>query len=132
MRLWSVGVQEGIEYDPALTNAPSKLRQDCIEIFPLGGFIYITDEVFAKKPQVALKIIQSFFARIRKLQQVAGPISPWHEVDDAGLLWRLCVRPELMEHLLRHCETHAQELEAGDADVTRLVFQCRDTSMNTR
>ncbi|CAO2648618.1 Nn.00g078850.m01.CDS01 [Neocucurbitaria sp. VM-36] len=111
VRLWSVGLQEGIEYDPALTDLPPELRQDQIEIFPLGGFIYITDEVFAKKPQVALNIVQSFFAKIQKLQQI----------DDADLLWRVCVRPELMEYLMHHCENHAQELEAGDADVTSIA-----------
>lgn len=119
MRLWSVGVQEGIEYDSALTDAPPELRQDRIEIFPLGGFIYITDEVFTKQPQIALRIVQSFFAKIEKLQRITNSISPWCEVDD--LLWRLCVRPELMEHLFQHCQDHAQELDEGNPDVQRLV-----------
>ncbi|KAF1844651.1 uncharacterized protein K460DRAFT_365587 [Cucurbitaria berberidis CBS 394.84] len=115
VRLWSIGLQEGIEYDAALSDLPPAIRYDCIEIFPLGGFIYITDDVFEKKPQVALKIVKSFFAKIDKLRQVAGPVSPWHELDDVGLLWRLCVRPELMEYLLQYCEDHVKELEEGDA-----------------
>ncbi|KAF1935467.1 hypothetical protein EJ02DRAFT_389143 [Clathrospora elynae] len=117
VRLWSVGLQEGIEYDAALSNAPPEIRQDCIDIFPHGGFIYITDEVFETKPQLALKITKLFFAKIDKLRQLAGPISPWHEVDDASILWRLCVRPELMEYLFEHCANHEMELEAGDPDV---------------
>ncbi|KAJ4369977.1 hypothetical protein N0V83_005741 [Neocucurbitaria cava] len=119
VRLWSVGVQEGIEYDSALTDAPPELRQDRIEIFPLGGFIYITDEVFTKQPQIALRIVQSFFTKIEKLQRVTNSISPWYEVDD--LLWRLCVRPELMGHLFQHCEDHAQELDGGNPDVQSIA-----------
>ena len=96
-------------------------RHDRIEVFPLGGFIYITDEVFETKPQLALKIVKRFFNRIEKLKHLAGPISPWQEVDDACLHWRLCVRPELMEYLLQHCEKHATELDNGDPEVTRSV-----------
>ncbi|KAF1829423.1 hypothetical protein BDW02DRAFT_561180 [Decorospora gaudefroyi] len=117
VRLWSVGLQEGIEYDSALSDAPPPIRHDCIEIFPLGGLIYITDEVFETKPQLALKIVKLFFAKIEKLKQLAGPLSAWQEVDDAGLLWRLCVRPELMEYLFRYCEDHSRELDASDPDM---------------
>ncbi|KAL6705366.1 hypothetical protein ACN47E_007015 [Coniothyrium glycines] len=117
VRVWSVGIQEGIEYDSALTQIPPVLRQDCIEVFPVGGFVYMTDEVFETKPQLALKIIKLFFAKIEKLKQVAGPISPWQQVNDACILWRLCVRPELMEYLLHHCEAHADELDNGDPAV---------------
>lgn len=88
-----------------------------MDIFPVGGFIYITDDVFEKKPQLALLIVKSFFAKIDKLRQYSGPVSPWQEVDDAPLLWRLCVRPELMEHLLQRCEELGDKLEAGDPDV---------------
>jgi chromo domain-containing protein 1 len=37
------------------------------------------------------------------------------------LLWRLCVRPELMEYLSEECETHAMELLANDSDAQRYV-----------
>jgi chromo domain-containing protein 1 len=97
------------------------IRHDCIEIFPLGGFIYITDDVFETKPRVALKIIQLFFAKIEKLKRFAGPLSPWQEVNDASLLWRLCVRPELMAYLFQYCEDHVKELDAGDPDMQRFV-----------
>ncbi|KAH7392816.1 hypothetical protein BKA66DRAFT_456953 [Pyrenochaeta sp. MPI-SDFR-AT-0127] len=117
LRLWSIGLQPGPEYDAALCDSPPEFGHHRVEIFPLGGFIYITDEVFEKSPQVALKIVQLFFAKIKSLQQVTGPISPWHEVADASLLWRLCVRPELMESLILRCEHHAKDLEAGNADV---------------
>jgi chromo domain-containing protein 1 len=117
VRLWSIGVQEGIEYDAAVLESDPEFRHDCIEIFPVGGFIYITDDVFEKKPQLALKIIKLFFAKIDQLRKREGPVSPWQEVDDAGLLWRLCVRPELMEYLIERCEGQSKELEAGDPDV---------------
>lgn len=115
VRLWSIGLQAALEYDLAISELPHELQYDRIEIFPLGGFIYITDEVFEKKPRLALKIVELFFAKIRKLQQIAGPITPWHEVDDAAVLWRLCVRPELMQHLWQTCERHDAELQAGHA-----------------
>ncbi|KAF2129023.1 hypothetical protein P153DRAFT_431837 [Dothidotthia symphoricarpi CBS 119687] len=118
VRMWSIGLQTVLEYCPAAFDSSPELRYDRIEIFPLGGFIYITDEVFEKQPQLALKIVELFFTKIRKLRQVAGPISPWHEVNDAAILWRLCVRPELMQHLLQICEKHEAELEAGNPDHT--------------
>ncbi|PWO24643.1 CH domain containing protein [Pyrenophora tritici-repentis] len=80
-------------------------------IIVIGGFIYITEEVFEKKPQLALKIIQLFCAKVTRLRNQK---SITDEADDSDLLWRLCVRPELMEYLLKHCEDHEKELEAGD------------------
>jgi len=115
--MWSLGVQEGFEHESALSGARPKLRHDCIEVFPVGGFIYITDEVFEKKPQLALQIVKHFFAKIDRLRQLAGPLSPWQEIYDASLLWRLCVRPELMEYLFQRCEEQSSKLDARDPDV---------------
>ncbi|RMZ67211.1 chromo domain-containing [Pyrenophora seminiperda CCB06] len=114
IRVWSIGLQEGFECDSARSDNPPVIRHDCIEVFPVGGFIYITDEVFEKKPLLALKIIQLFCAKVAQLR---GEKSVGDEIDDADLLWRLCVRPELMEYLLKHCEDHEKELEAGDDDM---------------
>lgn len=114
-------MQEGIEYDSGVSNSPPQLRHDCIEIFPAGGFIYITDEVFEKKPRLALSIVKLFFAKIEHLRSLDGAVSPWHEVDDALILWRLCVRPELMEHLMEKCEQRAKDLDAGDPDMVALA-----------
>jgi chromo domain-containing protein 1 len=74
--------------------------------------------VFEQKPQLALQIMKHFFAKIEKLRQLEGPVSPWQEVVDASLLWRLCVRPELMEYLYARCEEQSSELDAGDPDAT--------------
>ncbi|KAG9195358.1 hypothetical protein G6011_00479 [Alternaria panax] len=117
VRLWSVGLQPGLEYDAALTDSPPVFQYKCIEIFPLGGFVYITEEVFETKPLLALEIVKLFFAKIADLRGRAGPLAPWQEVDDASLLWRLCVRPELMEYLLQRCEDHEIDLNAGNADI---------------
>ncbi|KAI4621452.1 uncharacterized protein J4E87_006669 [Alternaria ethzedia] len=116
VRLWSVGLQPGIEYDYASDETPV-LRNDRIEIFPVGGFIYITDEVFEAMPKYALCIIKLFLAKIKKLKELAGPSAHWPEIVENSLLWRLCVRPELMEHLFAYCEDQATELQAGDPDV---------------
>lgn len=121
IRIWSVGLQEGIEYDPALTNAPPVCRYAPIEVFPVGGFIYITDEVLEREPQLALRIVELFFEKIERLKQLEGPLSLGRHVDDASLLWRICVRPELMEHLIQYCEKHEDKLEAGNADMQRYV-----------
>lgn len=118
IRIWSVGIQDGIECDPNLEASPAVMRYDRIEIFPLGGFIYITDEVFEEKPQLALKIVQQFLEKIAQLRQLEGPIAPWHTVNDACLLWRLCTRPELTEHIFQRCEAQAAEVDAGDPCAT--------------
>lgn len=118
VRIWCVGTQNGIEYFPSLEGSAAIMRHDCIELFPHGGFIYITDEVFEQKPQLALKIVQQFSEKIARLRLLAGPISPWQAADDACLLWRLCTRPELAEYLFQRCEEQAKELDAGDPQVT--------------
>ncbi|CAE7195442.1 hypothetical protein PTNB85_05861 [Pyrenophora teres f. teres] len=114
VRLWSVGVQEGYECDSARSDRPAVIRHDCIEVFPVGGFIYITEEVFEKKPRLALKIIQLFCAKVTRLRSQKSAMD---DGENADLLWRLCVRPELMEYLLKHCEDHQKELEAGDDEL---------------
>ncbi|KAH9882812.1 hypothetical protein J1614_000178 [Plenodomus biglobosus] len=118
VRIWCVGTQNSIEYFPSPEGSAAIMRHDCIELFPHGGFIYITDEVFEQKPQLALKIVQQFSEKIARLRLLAGPISPWQAVDDACLLWRLCTRPELAEYLFQRCEEQATELDAGDPSVT--------------
>lgn len=123
VRVWSIGMQAGIEYEEALSKSLPELRYQQMEIFPVGGFIYITDEVFQKKPRLALTIIQHFFAKIENIRLLPGPASPWHEVADACLLWRLCVRPELTESLFQRCEANQDKLAAGDADIQRYVLE---------
>ncbi|KAH8716840.1 hypothetical protein GQ44DRAFT_730366 [Phaeosphaeriaceae sp. PMI808] len=112
VRILSLGMQDGIEYDTALSKSPPTIRHTWIDIFPLGGFIYITDDVFEKEPQLALRIIRLFIAKTDNLRKIAG-----QESDDTNLLWRLCVRPELMEYLIQRCEEQANGLEAGDPNV---------------
>ncbi|XPS67741.1 hypothetical protein M3J09_000040 [Ascochyta lentis] len=116
IRVWSVGLQPPSDFEPRASSIPPVLRHDCVVVFPHGGFIYITEDVFEKKPQLALGIVKLFFAKIEQLRSLDEPISPWYEVHDACLLWRLCVRPELMEYLFQKCEDNAAELAAGDLD----------------
>lgn len=118
VRLWSLGVQTNIEHDPAALNCPSDTRLDCIEIFPVGGLIYITENVFEEVPQLALRIIKLFCTKIDSIHKLSGSKKPWQEVQEVNLHWRLCVRPELMEYLFQRCEEQEKELKAGDADVS--------------
>ncbi|EMD87644.1 hypothetical protein COCC4DRAFT_193043 [Bipolaris maydis ATCC 48331] len=117
VRVWSLGMQEGIEYDPALSLDPPVYRYGAVEIFPVGGLIYITDEVFDREPQVALKIMELFFAKIEKLKQYKGLPSGGRQVETANLLWRLCVRPELMKYLFDYCEKYADRVDSGDVEM---------------
>lgn len=119
VRVWSVGLQPPAHFQCGVDPSPPELRHDCIGIFPHGGFIYITDDVFEQKPQLALSIVKLFFAKIKQLRSLDGPISPWLEVADACLLWRLCVRPELMEYLYIKCKDNLAELQAGNPDHSR-------------
>ena len=119
VRLWSVGLQPPINFEPGVLPDPPVLQHNRVGIFPHGGFIYITDQVFEQKPQLALSIIKLFLAKIEQLRILDGPVSPWQEVHDACLLWRLCVRPELMEYLYLMCEENLAELAAGSPDDLR-------------
>lgn len=117
--MWSVGLQPPVDFEPGVSPEPLVLAYNRTAIFPHGGFIYITDNVFEQKPQLALKIIDLFFAKIELLRNLDGPVSPWQEVHDACVLWRLCVRPEFMEYLYDRCEERSAELAAGNLDDLR-------------
>jgi chromo domain-containing protein 1 len=117
VRVWSFGYQEGVEYDTAFSHLPFDKKHHCIELFPAGGLIYITDDVFETKPRLALDIVKLFLARIAKLRPAKGSETPWQDVDNINLHWRLCVRPELMEYIYEKCEEQSEALDAGDPDV---------------
>lgn len=116
-----MGLQPPAAFVSGLESIPPKLLYDRVEIFPHGGLIYITDDVFEQQPQLALNIIKVFFAKIEHLRSLDGPDSWWLKVDDACLLWRLCVRPELMEYLYVKCRDNSAELAAGNPNYLRQV-----------
>lgn len=121
VRVWSVGLQPPPEFIFDVQPTPAKLRYERVGLFPHGGLIYITDDVFEQKPQLALSIVNLFVAKIEQLRRFDGPGSWWLRVDDAYLLWRLCVRPELMEHLYSKCRDNPEQLAAGNPDYLRQV-----------
>ncbi|KAF2710940.1 hypothetical protein K504DRAFT_465972 [Pleomassaria siparia CBS 279.74] len=114
VRLWSVGLQCAVEYDAAISTMDPVLRYDRVEMFPHGGIIYITDEVFDQEPEKALKIFELFFSRVERCRQVNGPIDPSKCVDDGCLLWRLATRPDLMESIWKECIEHENQINAQD------------------
>jgi chromo domain-containing protein 1 len=121
VRLWSVGFQKESAFDPQISTFAPTMQYECIEIFPHGGIIYITDDVFRKKPAEALKIFELFLAKIEKCRQVAGPIDPFKRVDDGCLLWRIGVRPELMQALYERVERHEADIEEGNPQFVSLL-----------
>ncbi|KAF2006186.1 hypothetical protein P154DRAFT_529874 [Amniculicola lignicola CBS 123094] len=121
VNIWSIGYQPGIEYDPDISVGPVPFRFDCIPIFPHGGVIYITDDVFRDKPREALKIMKLFISKIERCRQLDGPVDPWKRVDDGCLLWRLATPPELLDSIYLSIEKYADWIEAGDSiQISRL------------
>jgi chromo domain-containing protein 1 len=131
VRVWSLGMQEGFEYDSTILDSTPEMRHDCIEIFPVGGLIYITDDVFDERPCQALQIMKLFIAKIDRIRKGKASDSGCQEDDLDGVHWRLCVRPELMEYLFEKCEEQEQKLEAGDpaaAAIAELYTLLSDTN----
>jgi chromo domain-containing protein 1 len=114
VRVWSVGSQYAAECDQQLSATGVPVRYDCIEIFPHGGIIYITDDVFEKEPALAFMIIALFIQKVDQCGSVPGPLDLWKFVNDRCLLWRLAVRPELIQATWDWCEAHAAEIDAGE------------------
>jgi chromo domain-containing protein 1 len=114
VRVWSVGLQYGNEYDPDISTTDPPVRYDRIEVFPRGGIIYITDDVFEKRPAEALKIFELFIAKVEQCRQVAGPTDPSKLVDDGYIPWRIATRPGLMESIWTQCLAHEKEIDAQD------------------
>ncbi|KAL5121505.1 hypothetical protein ACEQ8H_000577 [Pleosporales sp. CAS-2024a] len=117
MRIWSLGMQGSKDYDAVASLLPPDKRQECVELFPAGGLIHITDDIFELRPRQALRIIKLFIAKLENLRGGQDGQGPWEEKDNVNLLWRLCVRPELMEYIYTRCEEQEKALKAGDADV---------------
>lgn len=119
VRLWSVGDQPRADHSIWNPKASADTHFDRLEIFPHGGVIYITDDVFEKKPQLALQIVEHFFAKIAAGRKVESDVIPGTYINDGILLWRLGARPELMKWIGDICMNHQTEIEEGDPDYVR-------------
>ncbi|ORY18027.1 hypothetical protein BCR34DRAFT_380955 [Clohesyomyces aquaticus] len=129
IRIWAVGHQRAVEYDPdiMLTEIPG--RYDRIELFPLGGVIYITDDVFTKQPQHALRIIQLFFDRIKACCVADNPPDEHRLPKDGLLLWRLAVRPDFMEAVYQWCSPDEENLDPDSlAQRSRTLYKLLSSS----
>ena len=114
VRLWCVGHQLPAEFDFQTSTVMLPPAQHCIEIFPRGGMICITDDVFEQKPIEALRLIAAFVHQVDVCRSVCGPVDPDMFVRDGCLLWRLYVRPELMQTTYDWCMQHKAEVDAKD------------------
>lgn len=120
VRIWSAGYQMSGDCDPQddLDIAPHET--DCIELFPHGGMILVTEDVFANAPREALRIVRLFIDKVNKCRALEWGISKdvdyldnTTSVKDAGLVWRLVVRPELMDWTFRTYEAQeGREIES--------------------
>lgn len=119
MRVWSVGYQLATEYDPRKSTVLIPPRIDCIEIFPHGGFIYVTDAVFEERAQEALELVRLFVDKVDTCRSLKGPVDPFMCVDDGCLLWRLGTRPELMSSIYDWCMDHIEEIDAMEPNAQR-------------
>ncbi|KAL5424987.1 hypothetical protein PMIN07_010671 [Paraphaeosphaeria minitans] len=118
--LWSLGHQPVADYNMWDPKAPKDRPYDRFAIFPHGGIIYITDDVFLKEPQLALTIFEHFSAKIEAGRNVDSDVIPGMYINDGILLWRIGVRPELMKWISDICVNHQAEIEGGDLDYTSL------------
>ncbi|KAJ4348735.1 uncharacterized protein N0V89_010113 [Didymosphaeria variabile] len=120
VRLWSVGTQGGIGHSIWDPKASSETHSDRFAIFPHGGIIYITDDVFEKRPQLALSIFEQFFTKIEAGRKVDSNVIPGMYINDGLLLWRVGARPELVKWIGDICMNHQAEIEEGDPDYLSL------------
>jgi chromo domain-containing protein 1 len=109
IRVWCIGSQERVDYD-FYTNPSPEMHHNCIELFPIGGIIYITEDVFEETPHLALQIMKLFISKVEKVRTTEGG----KDSELLDLYWRLGVRPELMDYLFRKCEEQAKEFDAGE------------------
>lgn len=59
-----------------------------------------------------------FLNRMSGLLGFDLPNASMQDLKNVHLVWRLCVRPELMEYLYDRCEEQAKELDAGEENAT--------------
>ncbi|KAK7185445.1 hypothetical protein PSPO01_08561 [Paraphaeosphaeria sporulosa] len=114
VRLWSLGHQPVADYNIWDPETLEERPYDRFAVFPHGGIIYITDDVFMKEPQLALTIFEHFFAKIEAGRNVDSDVVPGMYINDGILLWRIGVRPELMKWIGDICMNHQAEIEGGD------------------
>lgn len=85
-------------------------EQACVELFPGGGFIVITDEVFNNKPYVALEIIRRFIEELQAYRLAVPQHASINSTDLSSFPWRLCVRPELMPYIYQKLDELSADL----------------------
>lgn len=132
LRVWSIGYQAPASYDPLVTHGQDPPEYCCVELFPHGGIIYITDEVFIQTPFEAYKIVTWFLGKVAKCQPCNGLQEQREEssCDNHGppLLWRLGTQPELMKMMWEWLVAHAADLEANEPVATWYVTRFESRS----
>ena len=129
-RIWAVGYQA--HHSLRLSRVVQYIEPEinCVEIFPVGGFIYITDEVFEKRPDQAYQMIKNFVEKIEVLRGRICRMDDSYRVVDAFIVWRLLVRPNFMQWTQKWVMDHDSLLDADDDDVQwrakiwRLLYHC--------
>ncbi|KAF2203304.1 hypothetical protein GQ43DRAFT_461686 [Delitschia confertaspora ATCC 74209] len=105
VNMFQVGWQSTEPPDEEENSSPS-YGYVCAKVQPVGGVIFITDDVWRYQPDEALRIVQLFFEKVRALERF-----------DGVLCWRLATRPAFLKFLLELCEPHWAALNARDPSV---------------
>ncbi|KAF2271696.1 uncharacterized protein EI97DRAFT_470965 [Westerdykella ornata] len=97
LRVWSHGCQSPLDYDSLFVDRVDPTKYECEEVFPLGGIIFITDDVLENAPSQALDILNLFITKVNKCRNETDSSVPWDYKNYSSLFWRLAVRPDLIQ-----------------------------------
>jgi chromo domain-containing protein 1 len=114
IRVWCVGHQDPDYYIPLVSPAWIPQEYNCIEVFPMGGVIVMTDDVFEKNPVEALNIVTKFIEKVDETQKFDMPFECGRSLLDRYVAWRLIVRPGIMQWLYDWCIAHEKQCEAKE------------------
>ncbi|KAF2660247.1 hypothetical protein K491DRAFT_688574 [Lophiostoma macrostomum CBS 122681] len=114
VRVWCVGHQDPNDWETAVSPSWMPQEYSCVEMFPIGGIIVMTDDVFLNNPVEALGIVAKFINRVEECQKFNLPLEDGNTLLDRYVAWRLVVRPGIMQWLYDWCEAHEKQCEAEE------------------
>ncbi|KAF2016416.1 hypothetical protein BU24DRAFT_450937 [Aaosphaeria arxii CBS 175.79] len=117
VRIYSINPRSSLDG----SDAP-EAAYECVEIFPHGGFIYISDEVFQEQPVEAQKIINLFCNKVVRCGELEGPTDTQKKFSDGCLIWRLALMPDFLEALVQWCEDRESEMHTPKMQALAKIY----------